>query len=357
MDTAYDSLGSLLADLRGLFPSALIGEPGWDRLYALTRRLPLCAADSRFGFEFHLCDPSPKADFFVISSLGTCLAEFCQQQTEETSPGLVGNAFAAFIAEQGRAPQSFLTRLERGIILEYDLAMSPPGRHGVPGVFIVARGDSESAPAKLSEDPVGLLAALRAAVGWDPDAAETRQIRQAVAALMDSGMELSNAGVLPGRPERAIRLVVASDNNARVSEALKRLRWPGDVSRVNAVLSDFEGLVSPCLGINIDITSEGLSPRLGLEFFRMVDSYRPFEDSYLGRAGWNLIIDRLEEKNWCLPEKAAGLREWPRLEMVFGQDGVYRVRQTISLFKVVIDPEAIYSKAYVGMDVRMTTSQ
>ena len=357
MDTAYDSLGSLLEDLQGLFPSALIGEPGWDRLYALTRRLPLCAADSRFGFEFHLCDPSPTADFFVISSPETRLAEFYKVQTEETEPGLVGDAFAAFIAEQARDPQSFLTRLERGIILEYDLAMSPPGRHGVPGVFIVARGDSESAPANLSEDPVGLLTALRSAAGWDTDAAETHLIKQAVADLADSGMELSNAGVLPGRSARAIRLVVASHDSTKVVGALKRLQWPGDLSRVNAVLSDFKGLVSPGLGINIDITSEGVSPRLGLEFFRMVDSYRPFEDSYLGRAGWNLIIDRLEEKNWCLPDKAAGLREWPRLEMVFGRDGVYRVRQTISLFKLVIDPEAIYSKAYVGMDVRRTTSR
>ena len=357
MDTAYDSLGSLLADFRSLFPPALIGEPGWDRLYALTRRLPLCAADSRFGFEFQLCDPSPTADFFVISSLGTCLAEFYQRQSEETAPGLVGDAFAAFITEQARDPQSFLTRMGRGIIMEYDLAMSPPGRHGVPGVFIVARGDSESAPAKLCDDLDGLLAALRSAAGWDPDAAETRRIKQAVAALTDSGMELSNAGVLPGRSARAIRLVVASHDNAKIVGALKRLQWPGDLSRVNAVLSDFEGLVSPSSGINIDITPEGVSSRLGLEFFRMVERYRPFEDSYLGRVGWSLIIDRLEEKNWCMPNKAAGLREWPRLEMVFGRDGVYRVRQIITHFKVVIDPEATYSKAYVGMDVRRTTSR
>lgn len=357
MSVAYRSLGSLLGELRNLFPPSLIGDAGWQRLYALTRRLPFCVTDQRFGFELHLSDPSPTADFFAISSPGTCLAEFYQQQTEESAPGLVGNAFAAFLAEQARNPQSFLTRMDRGIIMEYDLAMSPPGRHGIPGVFIVGRGDSELAPAKLHEDIDGLLAALWSAAGWDPDAAEARRIKQAVAALTDSGIEISNAGVLPGRAARAVRLVTVSHDSAKLAEAMKRMHWPGDLSRIDAVLSDFEGLVSSNLGINIDITSEGVSPRLGLELFRVAERYRPFEDSYLGRAGWISLIDRLEEKNLCLPDKAAGLREWPRLEMIFGQDGVYQVRQTISLFKVVIDPDVIYSKAYVGMDVRRTTSQ
>ena len=176
-------------------------------------------------------------------------------------------------------------------------------------------------------------------------------------ALTSFGIELSNAGVLPGRAERAIRLVATSSDSSQVPEALNRLHWHGDQSQVDAVLSDLEGLVSPSIGINIDITSEGVSPRLGLEFFRMAEHPNPFEDFRLDRTGWKMIIDRLEERNWCLPDKAAGLREWPRLEMIFGQDGVYQVRQVISHFKVVIDPEGINSKAYVAMDVRRTTPQ
>ena len=357
MNAAYDSLGSLLEDLRGLLPAELIGEPGWERLRALTRRLPICAADSRFGFEFRLNDPSPTADFFVIASPKTRLAEFYQQQSEETAPGLVGNAFAAFIAEQTRDAQSFLIRMDRGIILEYDLAMSPTGRHGVPGVFIVARRDSGLTQERLSGDPGELLAALRSAAGWHPDAVETRRMEEAVAALTKSGLELSNAGVLPGRAERAVRLVAVSFDSAKVSETMKRLQWNGDLSRVDAVLSDFEGLASSRIGIDIDITSEGVSPRMGLEFTRMAERPDPFEDFQLDRAGWKLIIDQLEEKGWCLPDKADGLREWPRIEIIFGRDGVYQARQVISHVKVVIDPEVIYSKAYVGMDVRRTTSQ
>ena len=356
MNETYDSLGSLLEDLRGLFPLELIGASGWEKLYALTRRLPFCAADSRFGFEFHLYDPSATADFFVISSPGTCLAEFYGQQTEETAPGLVGDAFAAFIAEQASDPQSFLTRLDRGIILEYDLAMSPSGRYGDPGVFIVARGDAAPAPSRLRDDSIGMLAALRSAARWGPDAAETRRIMQTIAGLTESGLELSNAGVLPGRSARAIRLVAVSYNSAKVPEAMERLQWPGDPERVAAVLSDLEGTVSPRIAINIDVTSEGVAPRVGLELFRFVENCRPFEDFYLSRAGWNLVIDRLEEKNLCLPDKAAGLREWPRLEMAFGRDGVYQVRQTISHFKVVIGPDSIYAKAYAGVDARRTTS-
>ena len=157
MEVAYDSLGSLLRDLRGLFPPALIGDSGWERLNALTRHLPFCVADSRFGFEFHLYDPFPTADFFVIASPKTRLAEFYGQQSEEIAPVLAGNAFVAFIAEQARDSQSFLTRLGRGIILEYDLAMSSPGRYNVPGVSLWLVETRNSLRRNYTRTPSGCL--------------------------------------------------------------------------------------------------------------------------------------------------------------------------------------------------------
>ena len=38
-----------------------------------------------------------------------------------------------------------------------------------------------------------------------------------------------------------------------------------------------------------------------------------------------------------LPEKARGLKAWPRVEQVFDQTGVYRVRQSSNHVKVVVD--------------------
>ncbi len=356
MNAEYSSFGSLLQDIRSLFPTALLGGSGWERLQPLTNRLPVCAADSRFGFEFHLSDPNPTADFFVISAPHTRLAEFYRGLTEETASGLAGTDFTAFLNEQARHPDSFLTRTGKGIILEYDLSRSPPGQYGVPGIFFVPGVHRAPDPAGLYEDPAALVAALRSVAGWEPDVAESRHVERVCAALADCGVYVSHAGVMPGRAGRAIRLVALGVDGAKVAEGLRRVLWPGDPSQAMAVLSEFAGLVSPSCGLGISITPEGALPRLDLELTRMrADGSSTRESFRLDRPGWKLPIDRLEERGWCLPAKADGLREWPRLDVFFGQDGMYQVRQIINHFKVVIDRGSVYSKAYVGMDVRRTS--
>ena len=356
MNAEYSSFGSLLEDLRSLFPAALLGGSGWERLQPLANRLPACAADSRFGFEFHLSDPTPTADFFVISALHTRLAEFYRRLTEETAARLVGTDFTTFLDEQARHPDSFLTRTGKGIILEYDLSRSPPGQYGVPGVFIVPGGYPDPDPVELYEDPAALVAALRSVAGWDPDVAESRHVERACAALADCGVYVSHAGVMPGRAERAIRLVALGVDGAKVAEGLRRVQWPGDPSQAMAVLSEFAGLVSPSCGLGISVTPQGVLPRLDLELTRKRTQGSPRSQSFLlDRPGWKLPIDRLVERGWCLPAKADGLREWPHLDMFFGQDGMYQVRQIINHFKVVLDRDAVYSKAYAGMDVRRTS--
>ncbi|MXY78542.1 MAG: hypothetical protein F4Y94_02335 [Chloroflexi bacterium] len=356
MTAAYSSFGSLLEDLRSLFPAALVGGSGWERLQPLTHRLPVCAADSRFGFEFHLTDPNPTADFFVISAPHTRLAEFYRGLTEEAAAGLIGTDFTAFLDDQARHPDSFLARAGKGIILEYDLATSPPGQYGVPGVFIVNGGRPEADRVEFYEDPAALVAALRSVAGWDPDAAESRHVERACTDLADCGVYVSHAGVMPGRAERAIRLVALGVDGAKVAEGLRRVQWPGDPSEAMAILCAFAGLVAPRCGLGITITPEGVLPRLDLELTRKRAPDASGRESFrLDRPGWELPIGRLEERGWCLPAKADGLREWPRLEMVFGRDGVYQVRQIINHFKVVIDRGAVYAKAYAGMDVRRTS--
>ncbi len=40
MNVAEGSFGEFLAELRNLFPPALVGDSGWERLMALAHRLP-----------------------------------------------------------------------------------------------------------------------------------------------------------------------------------------------------------------------------------------------------------------------------------------------------------------------------
>lgn len=353
MNSGYWSLGGLLEDLRILFPPALLGSFGWDRLRPLTNRLPVCAAESRFGFEFHLSDPDPDADFFVISAPGTPLAEYFLRLSEKAAAGLVGPNFAAFLGEQVNRPDSFLVRTGKGLILEYDLAGSPPGQFGAPGVFIVSGGKVEPDPLELHEDPAGLVATLRSAAGWRPVATESCLVKRTCAALADSGVFVSHAGVMPSRAGRFIRLVALGADPSRVTAGLEAIQWPGDPRRAEAILAAFKGLVSRHCGLGISVTPEGVLPRLDLELTRIRAPGSPTRESFrLDRPGWKLPIDRLVERGWCLPAKADGLRQWPNLEMFFGRDGLYQVRQIINHFKVVVDRDSVFAKAYAGMDVR-----
>ena len=345
-------MGSLLEDLRSLFPPALIGEPGWERLKALTTSLPVYTTDARFGFEFDLCDASPTADFCAVVPPGSRTAAFYQDHSAETAPGLAGPSFGAFLTQQGNDPYSLLARTGATIILEYDLARAAPGRHGPPGIFIVPRNTSEEAARRvhdtIHDDPTELVAALESAAGWGQGVVDMVHMER-VWAAMEGGGTVAHAGVMPGRGQRAIRLIIQGVRNASVAGMLERLQWNGDSSLAVSALSDLEGLVKPQTGLSIDVTSEGVSPRLGLELFRPIEWYQT------DRAGWSALFDRLVKNEWCLKARANGLAEWPGIEFFFGRDGMYKVRQTVNHFKLVIESGTFRVKGYAGMDVRRTS--
>ena len=351
-DVEYSSLGSLLEDLRSLFPTALIGGAGWERVEALTTRLPICTIDARFGFEFDLGDPNPNADFATVVPPGSRTAAFYQDHNEETAPDLAGPGFGAFLTQQGDDPHSLLARTGASVILEYDLAQAAPGRPGPPGIFIVSRNSSEREDPRIQdaihEDPARLVAALESAAGWGTGVVAMRQVERVWNAIAGSGI-VAQAGVMPGRTPRAVRVIIQGVRQANVAEVLKRLQWNGDTSLVDSALQELAGLVKPQTGLSIDVTGLGVSPRLGLELFR------PIEWHQTDRAGWKHLFDRLVEKEWCLPDRSNGLAEWPGIEFFFGRDGVYKVRQTVNHIKLVIERGAIHVKGYAAMDVLRTS--
>ena len=347
-----DSFGEFLAGLSGLFPTTLVSGTGWERLLGLARHLPIYVIDDRFGFEFDLCDPDPAADFCVVPPPGSPLAEFYVHQGELAPPESAASALGAFLAEQARDPQAFLAQGAGGVILEYDLAGISSDQPAPPGIFIVPRNLQEaSGTRELFSDPEPLVTTLWAVAGWTPDAAILRQVRRIYQAMPPIG-SVTQAGVLPGRVERALRLIIGTASCGDAVELLARLRWPGSPAEIAPVFESLTELTRPSVSLSVDVTAQGVSPRLGLEFHRPVAWYE------LDHSGWNQLIDRLTERGWCLPDKAHGLKAWPRVEQIFDQGRVCRVRQSINHVKVVVNPgRRITAKAYAGTAVQQVIPQ
>ena len=338
----HGSFGEFLAELRSLFPPALVDGSGWERVLALAHRLPIHVTDNRFGFEFDLCNPDPAADFCVVPAPGARLAEFYVRRGELAPPESAEAALGAFLAEQAKDPQALLAGGEGGVILEYDLAGISSDQPASPGIFIVPRDvRDESCKEKLFGAPEPLAAALWAVSGRAPDADVQQQMLRVYRALPPIGA-VSQAGILPGRTQRAVRLIIQTHSAKDAAALLARIQWPGSLADAGDICGSMEGLTRPGVALSVDITASGVSPRLGLEFFRPVDWHD------LDRTGWGRLIDRLTDRGWCLPEKAHGLKAWPLVEQVFDRAGVYRVRQSINHVKVIVDRGITAAKAYAG---------
>ena len=326
------SFGGLLGGMRRLFPPVLLNGDGLERVLTVAERLPLCVIDQPFGFEFALCDEAADADFCVISAPGSSLAAHYVRAGAAAPSGSAAAALGACLARNARDPASFLARGEGSVILEYDVPAHGREEPPPPGIFFVPGGVSVDAARKLLDDPADTVAALWAAAGRRADAAELRQVERVYGVFSDAGLVVQ-AGVLPGRPQRAVRLVVHRVDTAGLPRLLDRLRWPGSADAALAVTAATDDLTQPGTVLSLDVSAGGVSPRLGLELFRPVPAVLPSTE----RAG-GPMIERLTDRRWCLPAKAEGLRAWSRTERVLGPRGAYRVYQYINHIKAVVEP-------------------
>ena len=211
----------------------MVGPSGWQRLLALAYRLPIDVIENRFGFEFALCDPEPEADFCVVPQPGSRLAEFYVRQGQTASSDSAQAALGSFLAEQAKDPQALLGG-DGGVILEYDLAGISSDQPASPGIFIVPRDvQDESCIGNLFGEPERLAAALWSVAGWTPDEAILRQM-QRIYRLMPP-ISVSQAGILSGRTQRAIRLIISAKSGEGTVDMLERLGWSGSLADVAAV--------------------------------------------------------------------------------------------------------------------------
>ena len=347
---AFDSAGKLLEEIRAFFPRELIGDSEWGRLLGRVGGLPEEGVASSCGFEFRL-DAAPRAaDFFVVIRPGEPLGHYYVRQGTADGADAEAAALARHLVRMDpdlRSSRSdSVASWNNGMTLEYDVAeaVGDPA----PGVFLrlrLTRSPERNDPYHCH--PRTAAAGIAAAVGWEPDEEERRAVELAFDAL-PTGSEVAHIGGLPGRRTRAVRLLVQRIGRTEVPDFLERVQWPGAVGGLVFVLNDF-GELYRRFRLSVDVSARGTAPRLGVEMFVGDDWDR--EDDWLktdiGR--WRPMVERLEARGWCLPEKARGLLAWPRLRRLYGKRGVHLLYMGINHVKLLFEHKAIRAKAYTGL--------
>ncbi len=345
------SFADILRELRPLFPASLLAGAGWARLLDRAAELP-AAASAFFGFEFRLGDPDPSADACVpvASGIGAGAAleapvarRFVRAARGRTSLQPSRAALARCIGGFGRA-DSALARWADAALLEYDVAAPGAVGRGTPGIYFRLRREpgpsGHDVQASARRD---IARTLASASGWTADLAERREVERAFDAL-PRGARIAQAGAMPDRPGRAIRLLVRGIDEAAAPDFLARLRWPGGIDAASAILTDLLEVGSR-FALSFDVTARGVGPRLGLEVY----AGRGANWQETGRSDWRPCVARLVARSWCIASKAQGLLAWPGHQKMYFDNAVFLAHQGINHLKVTVAGDVVEAKGYVGM--------
>ena len=339
-----EDLLSVFPALRRFIPRLLLDGPGWDRLMNRIRDLPGWEIAAGASFEFRLGVAEPAADFCVQVRPGQALLEYYIGRGKAAKPDSPAAALGRVFARMTETGADWFN----SAMLEYDIAEVPSGERPDPGIYLrLETGPGSRRPAPHLPTPGQLADRIVDAVCWARDEDERRAVEQAFAAL-PPGSEVVHIGAMPGRKPRAIRLIVRSVEAEEVPHLLERVGWPGPVLKVVDVLASMRE-VSSRFQMALDVTADGLPPRLGLEMFPPGE--RRGMDSWLttGRNTWRPIVERLEAMEWCLPDKGRGLLDFPVLDRIYDEGSVFILHKGINHVKLTIEGDAVQAKAYTGL--------
>ena len=301
------------------------------------------------GFEFRLGVSEAATDFGVAIIPGHPLLDYYICQGEATEPNSPLSALGRFLTRMAAtASEPPVGDWFTSAMLEYDIAEPPSGARPDPGIFLrLNYGTGARRPAPSLPTPSEMTAQIADAVGWNSSEDERRAVEQVVAPLPANG-EVAHIGAIPGRGVRAVRLIARNVEAEEVPPLLERLSWTGPVRKVMDSLESMRN-VCPRSRLALDVTADGPVPRLGLEMFPPGE--RSDMDNWLttGRNNWRPIVERLKAKEWCLPNKGRRLLEFPGLDKIFDQRGVFILYRGLNHVKLTIEGESVQAKAYAGL--------
>ena len=327
-------------------PSALLDRAGWDRITRRVGHLPALAVARRAGFEMRLSDPAPAADVVVALGTGGELFSHYRDRGRTAATGPTAS-LGRFLGEVSRRPDDW--RWLRGVMLEYDVAKIPSGARRAPGVFLGLRPGIGS-ETRLGGRPVAevLAECLAGVAGWDRDPDECRVLANAVASIPPQA-ELMQAGAMPGREPRLLRMTVVFARAGQIPGFLTGLGWPGALAEVDRVLNRMADAAPSVFAVSLGVGARAVDARIGLEIYRNRGGETLGTWTNTTWEDWRPLVGRLEEEGWCLPVKGEGLSHLPGLHRIVGGAGVSLLYLGINHLKIDLGTDQVRAKAYAGM--------
>ena len=263
---------------------------------AISDPLPPAAEDA--ALELRLEAGDPRVDFAL------CLRPDAQARRELADAIARSDAAArspawqrvlAFVTDWARKT-SPLHDAVHALWLEFDADV-----RGAPEPFLVFSLDEERLYAGGTAAPEALLVPVLAGIdrlgGFDPRAVAT--LKRCLRGLPRYA-QLRHVAVRPTPAGDVVRLVVRMPW-ARLAGALAGLGWRGEPSALHALLERLcpDTLVHP---VNLDVMSDGLGPRVGIEFV--------YRGAPRGSTRWKVLFGALESLGACAPERRAAIDGW-----------------------------------------------
>lgn len=346
-----DTMRDLLHDFRNFVSPCLIGENEWNDILSRADTLPISLAALPFGFELPLHDPEPHADLGVSLASGTRSAAFFHQRAHQDNTDLTAKIITRLFDQIELVDSDLQEIVGRKLMLEYDIGSANAADYAVPGMFL-RPGERPIIGANDQVNDVSLIVdALVSSVGWDADVHERANVKRAyLAQPQDTRMD--SFGVFPSR-ERSIRLAVMGfKSQNEICEYLDELRWPGDPSAVEDLITRFKERVNIVRsGANIDVHQHGIGSTLGLT---LIVKQRYTKDSRYwldGMTDWDPFLDALSQEPLVSQAKLRELATWvTKPRTLFGKSGRFVLLRGIHHIKLVIEENHLRkAKAYVFM--------
>ena len=344
-------MGELLENFRDQISPRLIGDSQWSRILDRAKTLPIEMGALPFGFEIPLHENAPIADFGVSLASGTRTASFYEELNRQKHLDDTARAILNLFEQMELENSQLQDIVGRKLMLEYDIGSASDSAHTIPGMFLRPGERPIIGSGEQLADVRTVVNALVSCVGWQRSEAEMKHVDRAYLA-QPGHTRTDSFGIFPSR-HRSIRLAVMGFKSSReLCAYLKNVRWPGQISVVESIASNFrERAQIVRSGLNIDIQETGLSSSLGLTLIvkqRFTKDSRYWLD---GLTDWEPFLTALSYEDIVNPEKLRQIGSWTsKPSVLFAKSGRFVLLRGIHHIKLVVSENKLQKiKAYLFM--------